>query len=143
MRAVPRLAAAVTGVLTVAISAACIVESPVYDLTVANVSDHVGYVRVTTSETEWFTVREQTRGPLTGNFGQVAPGWKIDVFDEDCALLGSFPMTFPRGSVFIGEEDARVREDTGWALAGQERFERASPTDASTCANEADPSSGS
>ena len=142
MRAAPGLAAALTVALAAVISAACIAESAVYDFSVANVSDHIGYVRVTTSKTGWFTVHAHTQGQLTADFGEVVPGWKIDVFDEGCDLLGSFPMTFPRGSVWIGESDARVQEGTGWAISGKERYERASPTGASPCVDQADPSPG-
>jgi hypothetical protein len=133
-------AASLTIAGAVSIATACI-ESTVYDFTVANVSDHIGYVRVTTTKTAWFTVNAQTRGQLTEAFGEVAPGWAIDVFDDRCALLGSFPMEFQRGSVWIGEDDARIQEGTGWAISGQESFEPASPTGASPCANQVDPMS--
>jgi hypothetical protein len=133
-----RLATAVSTIaVTVSIATACI-ESAVYDFTVANVSDHIGYVRVTTSKTAWFTVHAQTRGQLTEQFGEVEPGWAIDVFGEGCELLGSFPMAFPRGSVWIGEGDARIQEGTGWALAGQETVEPASLMATSPCTSQVD-----
>jgi hypothetical protein len=139
MRAALRSATAVLTVgVTVSIATACI-ESAVYDFNVANVSDHIGYVRVTTSKTAWFTVDAQTHGHLTEEFGEVQSGWTIDVFDDGCELLGSFPMAFPRGSVWIGQGDARIQEGTGWALSGQESFKPASPTDASPCMNHVDP----
>jgi hypothetical protein len=136
-----RIATAVSTILVTASIATACIESTVYDFTVANVSDHIGYVRVTTSKTAWFTVHAQTRGQLTEQFGEVAPGWTIDVFDEGCMLLGSFPMAFQRGSVWIGEGDARIQEGTGWALGGQESVERASLTASSPCVNQVDPTS--
>jgi hypothetical protein len=142
MRAAPRFSAAVSTIaVSVSIATACIVESAVYNFSVANVSDHTGYVRVTTSKTAWFTVHGQTHGGLAGEFGEVEPGWTIDVFDEGCVLLGSFPMAFQRGSVWIGEGDARIQEGDGWALGGQETFEPASLTATSPCVNQVDPTS--
>jgi len=141
MHAVPRLAAAVSTIaVTVSIAAACI-ESAVYDFNVANVSDHIGYVRVTTSKIAWFTVHAQTHGDLTQEYGEVEPGWTIDAFDEGCELLGSFPMAFQRGSVWIDQGDARIQEGNGWALSGQESVEPASLTATSPCANQVDPTS--